>query len=131
LKPTTILALSLSALIALVLSGCTTAPATSAEITPGGAALVMKAGNFFFDPNTVTVKGTGTITLTITNTGGSSHNITVNDPSGKVIDSAEIPPNGTVTTQVTFPVPGEYRFTCNHPFHADLGMKGRFIVSGG
>jgi len=90
----------------------------------------MKAGNFSFSPNSISVHGTGTITLTITNTSGTAHNITVDDPKGKIIDTVEIPPNATVTTQVAFPAAGDYPFSCNHPFHADFGMKGHFIVSG-
>jgi len=118
------------AVLALALSGCASAPTTRADVAPGGAALAMKASNFSFDPNTIAVHGTGTISLTITNTGGTAHNITVNDPAGKVIDSVEIPPNATVTTQITFPAPGDYSFFCNHPFHESLGMKGHFTVSG-
>ncbi len=113
----------------LALAGCASAPATRAEAA-GGGTLAMKAGNFDFDPNTVSVHGTGTLTLTVTNTTGTGHNIVVKDPSGKVIDSADLPPNGTVTTQVTFPAPGDYYFYCSHPFHEGFGMKGHFIVSG-
>jgi len=90
----------------------------------------MKADNFSFSPNSISIHGTGTVTLTIANASGTAHNITVDDPKGKVIDSMEIPPNATVTTQVSFPGPGDYPFTCSHPFHAGLGMKGHFIVSG-
>jgi hypothetical protein len=39
---------------------------TRADVTPGGAALAMKASNFAFDPNMVSVHGTGVITVTIT-----------------------------------------------------------------
>ncbi len=116
-------------LFALALWGCASAPTTRATVAPG-ASLEMKASNFRFDPNTIAVQGTGTVTLVITNTSGAGHNITVNDPKGKVIDSVEIAPNATVSTSVTFPAPGDYSFTCNHPFHASFGMTGRFIVSG-
>jgi uncharacterized cupredoxin-like copper-binding protein len=119
------------ALFALALGGCASSPTVGGEVTPGGAALMMAASNFRFDPNAIAVHGTGTVTLTITNTGGTAHNITVNDPQGKVIDTVEIPPNATVTTQVTFPAPGVYPFTCNHPLHAGFGMKGQFTVTGG
>ncbi len=122
--------LPLVLLVPLALAGCASAPLTKAEVTPGGAPLAMKASNFSFDPDSISVHGTGTLTLSITNTTGTGHNITVDDPAGKVIDSAEIPPNAVITTQVTFTTPGDYYFFCNHPFHADLGMKGHFIVTG-
>jgi len=113
----------------LAFAGCASAPTTRAEASAGGT-LAMKAGNFYFDPNIVSVHGTGALTLTITNTTGSAHNIVVKDPGGAVIDTADIPPNGAVTTQVTFPAPGDYYFFCSHPFHEGFGMKGHFIVSG-
>jgi plastocyanin len=116
-------------LVPLALAACASAPLTRAEAA-GGGTLAMKAGNFFFDPNMVTVAGTGTLTLTITNTTGSGHSIVVKDPGGKIIDSADLPPHAVVTTQVTFPAPGDYYFYCSHPFHESLGMKGHFIVSG-
>ncbi len=122
--------LLLGALLALILSGCATVPPYRTSVSPGSI-LTMKASDFRFDPNTIEVRGTGTITLTITNTGGTSHNITIDDPGGKVIDSAAIPPRATITTHVAFSAPGSYYFFCNHPFHAELGMKGHFIVAGG
>ena len=68
---------------AVSLAGCASAPTIRADVTPGGAALVMKASNFAFDPNMVSVHGTGVVTVTITNTSGTGHNITVDDPKGK------------------------------------------------
>ncbi len=115
---------------AVSLAGCASAPTIRADVTPGGAALVMKASNFAFDPNMVSVHGTGVVMVTITNTSGTGHNITVDDPKGKVITSVEIPPNATVNAQISFSTPGDYYFFCNHPFHASFGMKGHFIVSG-
>ena len=123
------LVVPLLAVLVLAISGCASAPTVKAEATPGGAAIEMKAGNFSFDPNLISIHGTGTITVTITN-GGTGHNITVKDPEGKVIDNVEIPPNGTVSTQITFPAPGDYYFFCNHPLHEGFGMKGHFVVSG-
>ncbi len=116
-------------LVALALAGCASAPTIKAEVTQGST-LVMKASNFAFDPNVITVHGPGTVTLTITNTGGTGHNISVKDPAGKVIASTEIAPNATITTNVTFASPGDYFFFCNHPLHTDFGMKGHFIVTG-
>ncbi len=118
------------ALLALALAGCATAPTVRAEVSPGGPALAVKASNFYFEPNAITIHGPGTVTLTITNTGGTGHNITVDDPAGKVIASVEIPPNATITTEVNLPAPGDYPFFCNHPLHTDFGMKGHFTVTG-
>ena len=113
----------------LAFAACASAPVSKAEVTSGGT-LAIKAGNFWYDPNTVSVQGTGTLTLTITNTTGTGHNIVVKDPMGKVINTTDLPTNGIATTQVTFPAPGDYYFYCSHPFHEGLGMKGHFIVSG-
>ncbi len=118
-------------LIPLAFAGCASVPTTRAEATPGSGTLAMKAGNFDFDPNIVSITGTGTLTLTITNITSTGHSIVIKDPGGKVLDSADLPPNGIVTTLVTFPAPGDYYFYCSHPFHEGFGMKGHFIVTGG
>ena len=113
--------------LALVLWSCASTPAPQAEVSPGSE-ITVKASNFKFDPSVIEMHGTGTVTLVVTNTGATGHNITIKDPKGAVIDSAEIGPNATVTRTVSFPAPGTYAISCNHPFHTTFGMSGRFIV---
>ena len=118
---------ALAAALALAIWGCASAPAPQVEVTPGSEITVM-ASNFKFDPSVIEMHGTGTVTLVVTNTGSTAHNITIKDPKGTVIDSAEIGPNATVTRAVSFPAPGTYAISCNHPFHTTFGMSGRFLV---
>jgi plastocyanin len=120
-------AVILAPALALAVWGCASAPAPQAEVSPGSE-ITVKASNFKFDPNTIQMRGTGTVTFVVTNTGGSAHNITIKDPKGTVVDSAEIGPNATVTRTVSFPAPGTYAISCNHPFHTAFGMSGRIIV---
>ena len=123
-------ALSASSLciVAFVLAGCASVPKVQASVTPGGEPLSIAASDFRFDPNVIAVHGLGAIMLKITNSGGTAHNITVDTPSGKAIKSVEIPPHSMISTHVVFDGPGDYNFFCSHPFHADLGMKGHFLV---
>jgi plastocyanin len=119
------------AMLVMGLGSCATAPTVRAEASAGGPAVLIQASDFRFDPNEIAVHGTGTLTVTVANTSATAHNLTVDDPKGAVIDSVEIPAHATVSTQVNFSTPGSYYFFCNHPLHADLGMKGHFIVTGG
>ncbi len=67
----------------------------------------------------------GTYTVTLTNDGGTLHDVTFAD--GTVI-SAEA--HGTATGEVTIPAAG-MTFICSVPGHADAGMTGEVMVSGG
>lgn len=86
------------------------------------------ADSFNFNPSIIEIKSKDTIFLKITNISSSSHNFTVKNPAGEVIQNVELPPNKTITLEVNFKKPGTYEFYCDKPFHGMLGMKGRFEV---
>jgi plastocyanin len=114
----------------LLLSGCA---GHKREINVSGAKdgpvnVEMKASNFAFDPAVITAQKGDTLVLHVTDVSGETHNITVKDPSGKVIESADIPARQTVTVEIPLQVAGVYPFYCDKPFHATVGMKGRIEV---
>jgi len=53
--------------------------------------------------------------VTITNTSGSGHNITVDDPNGKEIASVEMPPKAMVSVQVDSRPLATTTFSANIP----------------
>jgi plastocyanin len=115
----------------LLLSGCgghkQTVNVTAAA--PGQKVNVeMKASNFAFDPAVIIAQKGETLVLHVTDVSGETHNITVKDPSGKVLQSADIPGRQAITVEVPLEVAGVYPFTCDKPFHSTLGMKGRIEV---
>jgi plastocyanin len=88
----------------------------------------MKASNFAFDPGRIVARKGDTLVLHVTNVAKEKHNITVKDPSGKIIKDADLPRGQTVTVEVPLPTAGVYPFYCDIDFHAGLGMKGRIEV---
>jgi uncharacterized cupredoxin-like copper-binding protein len=102
---------------------------TAAE---GGKQVVdMKASNFSFDPNNIEAKPGETLLFKITNLSSIAHNLTIKDPKGQIMQTADLPPNETVTMAVALPEAGTYQFYCNKPLHATLGMKGEIQVRPG
>jgi len=88
----------------------------------------MKARNFAFDPAVVVARQGETLVLHVTDVSGETHNITVKDPAGKVLQRQDIPGHQTITMEVPLPTAGIYPFYCDKPLHSTLGMKGRIEV---
>jgi plastocyanin len=103
--------------------------AVNVAAAPGPKATVnMKASSFNFDPAVITARAGETLVLNVTNVSGEKHNITVKDPSGKVIADVDMAGHQTVSLEVPLPVAGVYPFYCDIDLHATLGMKGRIEV---
>lgn len=98
-----------------------TADATS------GAAKVTASDSLKWQPNTITVKAGSKVTLTVQNTGNTSH--TFISPSLGVNSVENVPEQKTSTVTFTAPAQvGAYQFWCNIPGHAEAGMVGEVIV---
>lgn len=122
-----ILATSLS----FVVYGCASAQTVKLAVQPGTHSVDIAASNFKFDPNLIDIPSPGTYTLVVTNKAGIHHNITVKNPSGKVIAKQGLTPGKTVQVSVDFSQTGTYPFLCTVDSHAELGMTGSFIVGPG
>jgi len=116
--------------IAVLLVGCssgsTKAKDNGAVTTTGAAgaqtAAVDVTDSLTFSPNTVNAK-VGTVTLSVTNTGGTPHNLTFDDSAlGK---TNTIAGKESVPLKVVFDKAGTFTFRCT--FHA--GMTGKVVVS--
>jgi plastocyanin len=118
-----------AALLALV-SGCLGNKRVVTLAAPPGQTVTveMKASNFAFDPGRIVARKGDTLVLHVTNVAKEKHNLTIKDPSGKIIKDAELPSGQTVTVEVPLPTAGVYPFYCDIDFHAGLGMKGRIEV---
>jgi plastocyanin len=118
-------------LVLLVLvSGCGGSKKTvNVAATPDDKVTVeMKASNFAFDPGVIVARKGDTLVLHVTNVSGEKHNITVKDPAGKIIKSANLPGHEAVTVEIPLDTAGVYPFYCDVGPHATLGMKGRIEV---
>jgi plastocyanin len=91
-----------------------------------GTQNVTVAGSEFkFEPPTVTVKANQPVQVTFRNTGTTTHDWTVDLPSGRVHAVAEA---GRTTTVTFTPAAGTYRVHCEQPGHSEAGMVGQLIV---
>lgn len=122
--------LGCAAALLVLLSGCGGSKRTiNVAATPDTKVTVeMKASNFAFDPGRIVARKGDTLVLHVTNVSKEKHNLTVKDPSGKVIKDADLPSGQAVTMEVPLPAAGVYPFYCDIDFHAGLGMKGRIEV---
>jgi plastocyanin len=114
----------------LVLSGCASldTPVTTRVSQGGERTVELQAGRYRFDPNNIQALDGDRIVLFITNADEKDHNFTIRDPAGKSIQSVHLPAITTLRVRVPLLEPGTYRFYCNDPFHALLGMKGQLVA---
>ena len=96
-----------------------------------GAALTIEASSFKFEPNNIKAVAGDILALRIKNLSSSAHNVTLQDPMGKVVRSLSLPPEESVTLEVRLEKPGTYDFFCARGFHAGMGMRGRIEVTEG
>ncbi len=83
------------------------------------------ASSFEFRPNNILAKPGGILDLAVTNSSGTTHNLTVKAPDGTPLVTVDLPGNSVTHARVPLAVPGIYEFYCNKPTHALLGMQGR------
>ena len=88
-------------------------------------AIEVHAFDLGFTPTAVTVAAPGTYPVTFVNDGSTTHDMTFADGTKLTADSKQ-----TATGTVAVPA-GGLTFLCSIPGHADAGMKGAIIVTGG
>jgi plastocyanin len=128
MNPKTLRTLSLSIFAVLILAaaGCA-GRATPVKMTaaPGKKTVAMTAGNFKFEPSAIEALRGDTLVFEIANTSSTTHNFTIKDPGGHIIESVDLPGKKSVSVEIPLPEPGTYEFYCDKPFHPAMGMKGR------
>lgn len=119
-----------ASLILLIIGACAGSQnATKVSMVGNEKDMVeITADSFDFEPSIIEVKSGEPILLKIKTISSGSHNLTVTDPAGQVIEDVDLPPNKTITVEINFKKPGTYEFYCDKPLHTTFGMKGRFEV---
>jgi uncharacterized cupredoxin-like copper-binding protein len=64
------------------------------------------------------------LVLRVVNEAGAVHNLTVKNPRGESVTSADLPVGATVDIPVELTESGTWPFYCDMPFHKTLGMSG-------
>lgn len=103
------------------LGGLTFADHGTKEVK-GQTELELEADDYYFAPTFLRGEPGQTLTLEIENESGTLHNLSI--PALQI--DKDIPPEGKVEVQVTFPQSEALRFFCK--FHAPLGMNGELLA---
>jgi plastocyanin len=97
------------------------------EAEGGSAALDIEAGEgLAFTSDTATAKA-GKVTVNFTNSQPLTHDVAIEDSSGKTIGKTELIAEGSDSTTVDLK-PGEYTYYCTVPGHREAGMEGTLTV---
>jgi len=107
-----------------------TAESTAPEAaggSAGSAALDFETGEgLTYTSDTATAKA-GKVTVDFTNSQPLTHDVAIEDSSGKTIGKTELIAEGSDSTVVDLK-PGEYTFYCTVPGHREAGMEGTLTV---
>jgi uncharacterized cupredoxin-like copper-binding protein len=104
-----------------------TATSTPATASGGGSQLTLSEKEFKITPASPGVAHTGTITITVKNTGTITHALSVQTPSG-VVSTGKIAPGASTTLKVNAAKAGHYTFFCPIDGHRASGMQGVLVV---
>lgn len=88
----------------------------------------IQADSFKFVPNNLVTYQGNILVFSIESISDSTHNFSLEDPSGKVLQNVDLPARKTVEVEVTFLELGTYKFYCDKPLHSTLGMSGQVSV---
>ena len=90
----------------------------------------IEAGEFYFNPASITVKAGTPVKFAVTNAGKIEHDFSFPSLGATHAhgEAGHILPGETDSLEITFDRPGDYIFDCSLPGHADAGMKGTVKV---
>lgn len=124
----TVLALAMTAMLALTTTACGSAQPAAARDAGQPAQEVTVAGvDMAFQPTTVEVKAGQPVKLTFKNTGVMEHNWQVKIGNETVTVQAR--PGQSASKTFTPREPGTYKVICGIPGHEQAGMVGTLIVN--
>jgi plastocyanin len=121
------LALTL-ALGSLLVAGCGDEDEPTRTVTaPANAKLRVAGDEYSFDPPAIVLKGAGTSTLTLRNTGKLAHNLKVFRGEEEVGGTPTLPAGQSGSARLNLEH-GSYRMVCTVGDHEALGMTGTLNV---
>lgn len=84
-------------------------------------------GQLAYVPNKLSAKA-GNVTIEFKNPQGLSHDLAVEDPSGKLIGKSELIAESSTSLSLSNLTPGTYHYYCTVPGHREAGMEGTLLV---
>ena len=138
-----VLALAALTLVACGGGGSSDSTATTAETTAestgggsegsgggGGSVVEIEAApgtDLAYVQKTAKAKA-GQVSIEFNNPQSLSHDVAVEDPSGKTLGQTELVAEGSSVTTIANLKPGKYTFYCSVPGHREAGMEGTLTV---
>lgn len=120
---------------ALVLAACgggDNSSGESGDSTNGGEVvqtIQLSEKEFSITPNTLTLAKAGTYEFNVTNDGGTTHALNIEESGGGMeVESDHIAPGESTTLQFTFSGDGSFEMYCPISNHKDQGMEGTINV---
>jgi plastocyanin len=99
--------------------------------TAGSASAVdisaVEGSDLAYDQKSVDAKA-GKVTVNFINPQALSHDVAIEDSSGKTVGETELIGEGSTSTVVDNLKPGTYTFYCTVPGHREAGMEGTLTV---
>jgi plastocyanin len=109
----------------------TTAESTGAGGAEGGGSVVAieaaEGSDLAYVQKSAKAKA-GQVSIDFTNPQSLSHDVVVEDSSGKTLGKTELVADGSATAVIPKLKPGEYTFYCSVPGHREAGMEGKLTV---
>ena len=96
----------------------------------GGSAIKLSAdpsGALSFDTSSLSAKA-GNVTIDFNNPAAITHDVAVEDSSGKELGKSDLISQSTTTLDLSNLKPGKYTYFCTVPGHEEAGMKGTLTV---
>jgi plastocyanin len=96
----------------------------------GGAAVKLSAdpsGALSYDTKSLSAKA-GNVTIDFNNPAAISHDVSVEDSSGKSLGTSDLVAQGSTTLDLSNLKPGKYTYFCTVPGHRQGGMEGTLTV---
>jgi plastocyanin len=116
------------ALCSLLVAGCGDEDQPVRTVTaPANAKLRVAGDEYSFDPAAIVLRGAGTLTLTLRNTGKLAHNLRVFQGEEDVGGTRTLPPGRRGSGRLNLEH-GSYRMVCTVGDHEELGMTGTLRV---
>jgi len=117
--------------ISVLVDSVTSTPTATPSATTGGASATplstveLELKDIQFDTTEITVPANTQITVTVTNTGVTTHNFTVPDLN---ITSGDVASGKTKTFTFSSGPAGQHQYVCTVPGHTEAGMVGTLFV---
>jgi nitrite reductase (NO-forming) len=104
--------------------GASPAASPAASPSAGGTSFAVTAKDIFFDPKTLEGTANVEVTITVTNEGAATHDLTIDELN---VQTPMLAPGESAEVKINAPA-GDYQYYCSVPGHKEAGMVGTLTL---